>query len=120
MCFLWGFQDSGANCLIRSMMGTEFDSKLIPFSVFNFTQSLTVFAAQLIEAKVTDSKGVSIDDQKSNMQNYMIANLAWAVLALGSLLFFKFKSKDNVDEMMEGVTNTGYDNRGKLMQKHLD
>jgi len=37
MCFLWGFQDSGANCLIRSMMGTEFDSKLIPFSVFNFT-----------------------------------------------------------------------------------
>lgn len=36
MCFLWGLQDSGLNCIIRCILGFEFDSKIIPFSVFNF------------------------------------------------------------------------------------
>jgi hypothetical protein len=41
--FLWGIQDSGLNCIIRTILGSEFDSKIIPFSVFNFAQSLMVF-----------------------------------------------------------------------------
>lgn len=36
MCFMWGFHDSGLNCIIRCFLGFEFDSKIIPFSVFNF------------------------------------------------------------------------------------
>jgi predicted MFS family arabinose efflux permease len=44
MCFLWGLQDSGINCLLRSILGFEFDSNLLPFSVFSVSQSLTVFA----------------------------------------------------------------------------
>lgn len=34
--FLWGIQDSGLNCIVRSILGFEFDSKIVPFSVFNF------------------------------------------------------------------------------------
>jgi predicted MFS family arabinose efflux permease len=49
MCFLWGLQDSGINCLLRSILGFEFESNLLPFSVFSVSHSLTVFAAQLIE-----------------------------------------------------------------------
>ena len=63
MTFMWGFMDSGLNTLIRCILGFEFDSKIIPFSVFNFIQSLLIFAAQLTEAKVMDDS-VSIDDQK--------------------------------------------------------
>jgi predicted MFS family arabinose efflux permease len=36
MCFVWGFQDSGLNCLTRCVLGFEFESKITPFSVFNF------------------------------------------------------------------------------------
>ena len=44
MCFVWGLQDSGLNCLIRCVLGFEFDDKQIPFSIFNFVQSLFIFA----------------------------------------------------------------------------
>ena len=36
MCFAWGFQDSGCQCLLRCVLGFQFESKIIPFSVFNF------------------------------------------------------------------------------------
>ena len=45
MAFVWGLMDSGLNAIIRSMLGFEFESKITPFSVFNFIQSLLVFAA---------------------------------------------------------------------------
>lgn len=57
MCFLWGLQDSGINCLVRSMLGFEFDSKIVPYSVFNFSHSVYVFVAQLVEVKVMDESG---------------------------------------------------------------
>lgn len=43
MAFTWGLQDSGLNCLVRCILGFEFDSKILPFSVFNFVQSLFIF-----------------------------------------------------------------------------
>ena len=43
MCLMWGIQDSGLNCLIRCVLGFEFESKILPFSVFNFSQSLLIF-----------------------------------------------------------------------------
>ena len=45
MAFVWGFMDSGLNAIIRSMLGFEFDDKVVPFAVFNFLQSLFIFAA---------------------------------------------------------------------------
>ena len=43
MCFVWGFQDSGLNCLVRCVLGFEFESKITPFCVFNFVQSFFIF-----------------------------------------------------------------------------
>ena len=34
MCFFWGLQDSGINCLINCVLGFEFNSKIAPFAVF--------------------------------------------------------------------------------------
>jgi hypothetical protein len=62
MAFVWGLMDSGLNAIIRSMLGFEFESKITPFSVFNFIQSLLVFAAQLIEAQVMSDNGRTIED----------------------------------------------------------
>ena len=36
MCFTWGFQDAGINCMVNSLLGFEFDSKITPFAVFKF------------------------------------------------------------------------------------
>ena len=43
MAFTWGLQDSGLNCVIRCILSFEFDSKITPYSVFNFLQSLFIF-----------------------------------------------------------------------------
>jgi MFS family permease len=52
MCFVWGFQDSGLNCIVRSMLGFEFDSKIIPFSVFNFIQSICICEPSSLKAQL--------------------------------------------------------------------
>ena len=49
MCFLWGTQDSGTNCFINCILGFEFDSKILPFGVFKFVQSLFIFVFQLVQ-----------------------------------------------------------------------
>ena len=36
MCFVWGLQDSGLNCLVNCVLGFEFESKIIPFSLYKF------------------------------------------------------------------------------------
>lgn len=41
--FLWGIQDSGANNFINCVMGFQFISKTIPFSIFYFVQSFACF-----------------------------------------------------------------------------
>lgn len=43
LCFAWGFQDSGTQTIIKCILGFQFSSKIIPFSVFNFVQSLAIF-----------------------------------------------------------------------------
>lgn len=64
MCFLWGLQDSGINCILRSILGFEFESNLLPFSVFSVSHSLTVFYAQLVEVQVMKEEGLTRDEQK--------------------------------------------------------
>lgn len=34
MCFCWGVQDGASNCLTSCILGFQFDSKTMPFSVF--------------------------------------------------------------------------------------
>ena len=62
MSLLMGLQDSGLNCLMRCILGFEFDSKVTPFSVFNCVQSLAKFAFDLIGSSVMNP---SFDDAQS-------------------------------------------------------
>lgn len=48
LCFFWGLQDAGINVLVRTHLGFEFDSKIIPFSVFGFVQGIFIFIFSLI------------------------------------------------------------------------
>ena len=52
MCFFWGFQDSGINCLINCMLGFEFADKTTPFGVNKFVQSLAIFGFSNVSSAV--------------------------------------------------------------------
>lgn len=54
MCLLWGVQDSGIQCFVNCILGFEFESKILPFSVYRFTQSIFTFFIYLVQAKVMD------------------------------------------------------------------
>ena len=43
------FADGFANCFINCILGFEFDSKILPFGVFKFVQSLFIFVFQLVQ-----------------------------------------------------------------------
>jgi len=37
LLFFWGFQDSGINTLINTILGFEFESKTTPFAVYKMS-----------------------------------------------------------------------------------
>lgn len=93
MAFVWGLMDSGLNAIIRSMLGFEFESKIVPFSVFNFLQALFIFAAQLIEGQVTTA-----DDEIATLRLYLIIVAAIAFISYVIMLFFKYKDGEESDD----------------------
>ena len=50
--FVWGVQDSCFCNFLNCILGFEFDSKIIPFSIFKFVQSLFVFVFLVCESKL--------------------------------------------------------------------
>ena len=54
MTFVWGLQDSGLNNFNNCVLSFEFDNKVIPFSVFRFTNSLFVCAFLIVASKIDD------------------------------------------------------------------
>jgi predicted MFS family arabinose efflux permease len=54
MTFAWGFQDSSLSNFANCILAFEFDSKVAPFSVFNFSQALFTFAFLVIASKIDD------------------------------------------------------------------
>ena len=56
----WGFQDSGLNCLMNVTLANEFNSKILPFSVFKFVQSLCIFVFLIAESNIKTSKGFAV------------------------------------------------------------
>ena len=107
ICFLWGFQESGIGVFLACVMGFEFESKAIPFSVKNLVQSLTVFAALFLESLLTNKRAFLI---------YVLVLLG--VFGLCSWVFvlatFQFKSKKtdidkistNHSEILQSENNT--------------
>ena len=89
LTFAWGVQDSGMNCLLNSVLGFQFESKTIPFSVYKFLQSLLIFVFICIE--------VATKSQKSYLIYfficYAVSMVAWLILATQ----FTFKTKEEVE-----------------------
>ena len=46
--FFWGYQDSNLNTIINCILGFEFESNTLPFSVMQFVQTIFVFAFMII------------------------------------------------------------------------
>ena len=62
MCFIWGLNDAGTQCLIRCMLGFEFKSKTTPFGVFSMICSASSFVFLIISSHIYNPK-LSIDEQ---------------------------------------------------------
>ena len=97
MTFSWGVQDAGINCLVSSLLGFQFKSKTTPFSVYKFLQSLLIFICVSIEIATKDQRSYLI----YFVCCYLIAITAWAIL----LLFFEFKTKEEVERMRQTPPN---------------
>lgn len=48
MTFAWGLQDSSLCNFVNCVLAFEFESKVTPFSVFKFSQSLFTFAFMVV------------------------------------------------------------------------
>ena len=60
MCLLWGIMDSGLNNFVNCVLGFEFESQTVPFSVYNVYQNFFNFVFSVINSKIMKSDGVSM------------------------------------------------------------
>lgn len=67
------------------VLGFEFNSKILPFSVFKFVQAISVFVILMIEAEITTRTGYLI--------YYGLMGL-FAYFALSMMVVFKYKVKE--------------------------
>ena len=88
MCLTWGIQDSGLCNFLQCVLGFEFESKIIPFSVMKFTQSLFIFAFSLIHAQI-----IKADNQQAVLKVYILSVGIFGLLSLAVMLGFKYKPR---------------------------
>ena len=89
MTFFWGIQDGGLNCLINCVLGFQFDSKITPYSVNKFAQSLLIFMV---------ISGESLLKTRDDYLFYFIFELAFCILSWLAFNFFFTFRKTGVDE----------------------
>lgn len=82
MTFAWGLQDSSVNNFYNCVLAFEFESKVTPFSVSKFSQSLFTFAFIIVASYINSQDRFYI---------YFGAMCGFAFLSLASMFFFKFK-----------------------------
>ena len=82
--FAWGVQDSGMINLTNCVLGFEFDSKIIPFSILKFVQSLFTFVFLVAESFITE---------KVDYMIYYIVMACVCLSALTFMMFFPYKAK---------------------------
>ncbi|CDW76468.1 major facilitator superfamily protein [Stylonychia lemnae] len=90
--FAWGIQDSGLNNLLNCVLGFEFESNIIPFSILKFLQSLANFIFLVIE---------SFLNEKIDFLIYFIAIGIFCYFSLTIMLFFPFKAKKEDNEKLQ-------------------
>eukprot|EP00347_Sterkiella_histriomuscorum_P014941 403358919 len=101
MTFIWGIQDSGMNNYMSCTLGFQFDSKIIPFSILKFVQSLFTFIFLVVESLLTFQVDYII---------YLIVMACVCFASLTVMLFFPYKS----------VEKPGLDSSERINQKNKD
>lgn len=84
MTFVWGFQDSSVSNFANCILAFEFDSKVAPFSVFNFSQALFTFSFLVIASYI---------DKQTTYYIYFGVMGCFAVFSLTMMLGFNYKVK---------------------------
>ncbi len=82
--FLWGVQDSALNTVMNSILGFEFESNIIPFSVFKFSQSLFIFIFNVLASLIVG---------QARFRIWIICSFVFAMVAYTVTISFKFKEK---------------------------
>ena len=54
MTMFWGAQDGALNNILNCILGFEFDSKIVPFSVSKLIKSLFIFFLLAMETMITE------------------------------------------------------------------
>ena len=101
MCFLWGTQDSGINCFVNCILGFEFESKILPFSVFKFTQSLFTFVFFIVQSHVVNDD-LELDDQINILKIYLMIVGIFGILSVSLMLIFDFKKENDKKDEGDG------------------
>ena len=91
LCFLWGLQDAGINTLIRTHLGFEFDSKIIPFCVFGFVQGIWVFIFSLIQIHVMDDDPLGDLTLAEKVDAYIITLAVFGLI--GHIMMIRFEHR---------------------------
>ena len=94
LTFLWGVQDGGTNIVLNAMLGFQFDSKITPFSVMKFTQSLLIFVFIYIESffDIANSKTLMV---------YFVIVACWSALSWSSYHFYFTLKPKNGDLLIQ-------------------
>ena len=97
MTFFWGIQDAFLNTIMNCILGFEFHSKIISFSLFKFVQSIFIFAFLMLQSVITT---------KSSFRIYFICTGVFAFLSMIMMLFFRYKDKKRPSDQVREQINT--------------
>ena len=82
---------------MKPILGFEFDSKIIPYSVYNFIQSMNFFVVQYLQSFVMHDEGKELPQVKNQLRIYLYVALAFGVC--GQALVLRFEYKSNVKKV---------------------
>lgn len=88
LTFFWGIQDSALNNMLNCILGFEYESKIVPFSISKLVKSLFIFAALVSASFVKEQWQYII---------FFVCTCVYSIPAIGILLFFDFKNMKKGD-----------------------
>ncbi|CDW72384.1 major facilitator superfamily protein [Stylonychia lemnae] len=90
--FFWGFQDSNLNNILNCILGFEFESNTVPFSVYSLVQAIFVFIFMIVQSLILTRTDYFI---------YFSVCYAYGIVSLFILYTFDFKKKKNDQEKIQ-------------------
>ena len=96
MCFLWGLCEATIGVFVTTQMGFEFDSKTLPFAVYNLVKSVFVFSTLFV---------LSVLESQQSFIYYTVGVGVFG--AFGWLIMiakFRFRGKKEESKLLSGNT----------------